>query len=258
MAAETTFISIGDVAIELQRKGTGRPLLLLAGEEMLEPDAAFVATLAKDHEVFIPSPPGFGQTKRPAWIASPDDIAYLYLSLLDKLALGDVDVIGCSLGGWIAAEMAVKNTARLKRLVLVDPYGIKLGGPLSTEIADIWQIGPQKTAALKWHDPEKAKLDTTKLSDEQLATMVRNHESFAALCWEPYMHNRQLPHRLGRIAVPTLMVWGANDGIVSPSYGKAYADLIPGARMTIIPDAGHYPHLEQPAAFLDAIGNFLR
>jgi pimeloyl-ACP methyl ester carboxylesterase len=258
MAEEAAIVAIGDVEIELRRRGRGRPLLLLAGEDMLEADAPFLDALAQDFDIFLPSPPGFGRSNRPDWITSPDDIAYLYLSLLERLALDDVAVVGCSLGGWIAAEMAVKDDARFSRLVLVDPYGVKFGGPAEREIADLWQIGPQKTAALKWRDPAKGKLDTATLSDEQLAMLVRNQESFAAFCWDPYMHNPKLKHRLARIGVPTLLVWGEHDGIVAPSYGKSYGELIPGARLSIVPGAGHYPHLEQPAAFLDAIRDFLR
>jgi pimeloyl-ACP methyl ester carboxylesterase len=257
MSGATSFMAIGDAEIEIERRGAGKPLLLLPGEEMLERDAPFVDELARAFEVVIASPPGFGGSSRPDWITSPDDIAYLYLSLLERLALKDVAVIGCSLGGWIAAELATKDDSRLSRLILVDPYGIKLGGAADRDITDIWQLSPQKVAALKWHDPEKAGRGEGAMSDAQLGLAARNLESFAAMCWEPYMHNPKLKHRLGRIGVPTLLVWGAKDGVVTPDYGKGYRALIPGAALTIIPDAGHYPQLERPEAFLRAIGDFL-
>ncbi|HXS40925.1 MAG TPA: alpha/beta hydrolase [Stellaceae bacterium] len=257
MRGETGFVTIGDAEIEIERRGSGQPLLLLPSEDMLEGEALFVDTLARAFEVIIPAPPGFGASNRPDWITAPDDIAYLYLSLLDRLALEAVTVIGCSLGGWIAAELATKNDTRLSRLVLVDPYGIKPGGPSERDIADIWQLSPQRVAALKWREPPKAALDTAAESDAALAQKARNLESFARFCWEPYMHNPKLAHRLGRIGVPTLMVWGEDDGIVAPAYGEAYRALIPGATLRVIPAAGHYPHLERPDAFLAAIGKFL-
>ena len=156
MSGETSLVTIGDAEIEIERRGKGKPLLLLSSEDMLEGDAPFVDALARAFEVIIPSPPGFGASSRPDWITAPDDIAYLYLSLLDRLALEEVAVIGCSLGGWIAAELATKNDTRLSRLVLVDPYGIKPGGPSERDITDIWQLSPQRVAALKWRDPGQA------------------------------------------------------------------------------------------------------
>ena len=257
MRGETGFVTIGDAEIEIVRRGSGKPLLLLASEDMLESDAPFVNALARAFEVIIPSPPGFGASNRPDWITTPDDIAYLYLSLLDRLALKEVAVIGCSLGGWIAAELATKSDARLSRLVLVDPYGIKPGGPSERDITDIWQLSPQRVAALKWRDPGKAPLDTAGQSDAALTRKARNLESFARYCWEPYMHNPKLNHRLGRIGVPTLLVWGEADGIVAPAYGEAYRALIPGAALRVVPGTAHYPHLERPDAFLDAVATFL-
>jgi len=258
MSSNTGLVTIGDAEIEVERRGAGKPLLLLAGEEMLEREAPFVDDLAAGFEVIMPAPPGFGASSRPDWITSPDDIAYIYLSLLDMLNLDEVAVIGCSLGGWIAAELATKDDGRLSRVVLVDPYGIKLGGAADRDITDIWQLSPQKVAALKWRDPEKAKRDTATMTDAQLGMAARNLESFARFCWEPYMHNPKLKHRLGRIGVPTLLVWGDKDGIVTPDYGRGYRALIPGATLTVIPEAGHYPHLERPDAFLTAVGDFLQ
>ncbi len=257
MSRSASVVAIGDAEIELRRFGTGKPLLLLSGEDLLEPDAPFAAELAAEFEIFAPSPPGFGASNRPEWITAPDDIAYLYLSLIEQLGLDNVTVLGCSLGGWIAAEMATKNDARLARLVLVDPYGIKPGGPAERDIADIWQLSPAKVATLKWRNPESAKRDTAKLSDAQLGMIARNRESFARFCWEPYMHNPKLKHRLARIGVPTLLIWGEADGIVTPSYGAAYAKLIPGAAFKTVPDAAHYPHLEQKDLFLRLIRDFL-
>jgi pimeloyl-ACP methyl ester carboxylesterase len=251
------FVTIGDAAIELKRRGNGPPLLLLPGEEALEADAPLVERLATDHEVLILSPPGFERSHRPGWIVGVDDISYLYLEVLDKLKLTELRVIGCSLGGWIAAEMATKDDGRFSKLVLAAPYGIKVGGPMDRDIADIWTLPPQEVTARKWFNPEKGKRDFNAMSGDELAIVARNIESFARFCWQPYMHNPQLRHRLRRIGVPTLLVWGAYDGIVTSDYGRAYCEMIPGATMTVIDKAGHLPQIEQPDAFMAALAGFL-
>lgn len=254
----TKFITIGDAKIELERRGKGKPLLLLASEEALESEAPFVDELARKFEVIIPSAPGYGRSNRPDWITNMDDIAYIYLDLIEKLDLKKVTVMGFSLGGWIAAEMATKDDSRIAKLVLVDAYGIKVSGPYDRDIQDIWLEHPRKVMALKWHDVEKGKRDFPSMPEDKLAIIARNIETTARFCWEPYMHNPKLKHRLHRIQVPTLVVWGKSDGIVTPDYGKAYSKMIKGAKFATIAKAGHYPHLEQPQAFLKALSGFVR
>lgn len=256
-ARHKEFLTLGGIKIEVERRGRGKPLLLLHGEEALEPEAAFVDDLAASHEVIIPSPPGFGSSERPLWMTRPDDMAFVLLDLVETLKLRAVTVLGFSLGGWVAAEMATMDDSWIGKLVLVAPYGIKLGGPTDRDIADIWLQHPNTVMAQKWHDPAKGKRDFLAMSDEALAVVARNTETTARFCWEPYMHNPKLKHRLHRIASPTLLVWGDHDGIVSAdSYGRGYADLIAGARLEMISGAGHYPHLEQPEAFLRIVRAF--
>jgi pimeloyl-ACP methyl ester carboxylesterase len=250
-------IAKSDLHLEIERRGKGPPLLLLYGEEALELDAPFLSDLAQQYEVIIPSPPGFGRSERPDWVTNPDDIAYIYLDLIDELGLCRMPVIGCSLGGWIAAEMATKNDSFISALVLVDPYGIKIGKPTDRDIADVWLLHPDEVAALKWHDVAKGKRDFPSMSEDKLTVVARNMESFARFCWDPYMHNPRLKHRLHRIKAPTLLIWGEQDGIVTPRYGQAYRDLIPGASMAVIPQAGHLPHIEQPEVFMKELCRFL-
>ena len=256
--SSTKFITIGDVQIELERRGKGKPILLLPSEESLEPDAAFVDALARKFEVIIPQAPGYGRSNRPDWITNMDDIAYIYLDLIEKLGLKKVTLMGFSLGGWIAAEMATKDDSSIAKLVLVDAYGIKVGGPYDRDIFDIWLEHPKKVMEKKWHDVEKGKRDFPSMPEDKLAIIARNIETTARFCWEPFMHNPKLKHRLHRIQVPTLVVWGQNDGIVAPAYGKAYSKAIKGAKFAAIAKAGHYPQLEQPEAFMKAIGGFVR
>jgi pimeloyl-ACP methyl ester carboxylesterase len=253
----TSFVEIAGIRLEVARVGRGAPLLLLYGEEALELGAPFLDVLAADRELVIPSPPGFGRSERPDWVSTPDDISYLYLELLDRLGLNGIQALGCSLGGWIALEMATKDAGAFSRMVLVDPYGVKFGTPEEREIADIWVLHPATVAKLKWFDPAKGERDYKAMPEEALAVVARNNESFARFCWEPYMHNPKLRHRLQRVRAPTLFVWGERDGIVTPQYGRAYADQVPGATMAVIARAGHYPHLEQPATFMKHLRQFL-
>src|SRR5262245_37774502 len=105
--------------------GRGRTLLLLYGEEALELEPPFRDLHVCGRELFVPSPPVFGLSDRPDWLTNPDDIAYLYLELLDRLGLRGIDALGCSLGGWIALEMATKDAAAFARMALVAPYGAR-------------------------------------------------------------------------------------------------------------------------------------
>ncbi len=250
-------LKIQDIDLEVERRGTGAPLVLLDDEEGLTRASPLVDELAKSFEVIIPSAPGFGHSSRPNWIETMDDISYILLDFLDAEGLEDVTLIGFSLGGWIAAEMATKNCARIGRMALVDPYGIKVGGPWDRDIQDIWFLDKETVQDLKYADPQNGDIDYTEMPDDELEVIARNRESFARFCWNPYMHNPKLKGRLHRIGIPTLVVWGAADGVITTDYGRAFAGEIPGARFEVVEDGGHFPHLEQPKAFTEILDGFL-
>ena len=167
-------------------------------------------------------------------------------------------MIGASLGGWVAAEMAVKCADRLAGLVLVAPMGIKVGDRETRDIPDIFALHPDEVVRLQYRDPARTAVDYPTLSDDQLTVIARNREATAQYVWEPYFHNPKLRRRLHRIGVPTLLLWGADDRFVTADYyGAAYRAAIPGARLETIERAGHFPHLEQPAALVERVGRFL-
>jgi pimeloyl-ACP methyl ester carboxylesterase len=257
LGKNASLVRLYGLELEVERRGRGQPLLVLYGEEALELDAPVLVELAKKYELIIPSPPGFGASERPDWIESPDDIAYIYLDLAQSLGLHAVPTIGFSFGGWLALEMATKDASFCAKLVLVDPYGVKIGGPTDRDIVDPWNIHPTKAAGLKWFEPEKGKRDFGAMPEHELTIVARNNESFARFCWDPCLHNPKLMRRLHRVRVPTLFVWGEHDGIVSPDYGKAFSRKIPQAKFAIVGQAGHYPHLEQPTEFLTLVQDFL-
>jgi pimeloyl-ACP methyl ester carboxylesterase len=251
-----TDVLAGGVPLSYLDLGAGAPILVLHGAGGLQPDAPFLSGLAKHGRVIAPTHPGFGRAELPDWIDSIDDLAYIYLDLLDALDLHDVTVIGFSLGGWIAAEIATKSTARIARVILVDAVGIKISDRLTRDVTDIFATEPAELMRLTFHDPSKAP-DLSTLSDEAVEIIARNREASALYIWEPYAHNPKLVRRLHRIDKPVLLLWGESDGIVTPAYGRAYAERIPGARFEIIAGAGHVPQLEQPDAFVAGVARFI-
>jgi pimeloyl-ACP methyl ester carboxylesterase len=249
-------LRLGEIELELHEAGDGPPLLFLHTGGGFEPDADYVGMLARRHRLIAPSHPGFGHSSLPDWMDSIDDIAHVYLELMDRLDLRRVKMIGCSIGGWIAAELATKTPDRFEKLVLVGPEGVKTGRRDQLDIPDIFALPQEEMARLRFHDPAKAKIDLAKLSPEQLRIMARNAETLALLVWEPYMHNPKLAHRLHRLTMPVLMMRGASDGIVSAEYLARYAKLVPQARIETIEAAGHLPQIEQPEAFVQKIVAF--
>lgn len=240
------------VEVQVARKGAGTPLLLLHGGGGSVINQPFTDELAKNFEIIAPTHPGFDGTKVPDHFDGMADLVYLYLDLLDALDIKNAVLMGISLGGWLAAELAVLPTGRFSKMILVDAVGVKIGGPTDRDIADVFGLPPDKAAKLMWHDPSQAR-DMSGLSDEALQAIAGNRIALGLYSWEPYMHNPKLRYRLHRVSVPTLLIWGASDGLVKPDYGRAYADLIPGAKFVAIPEAGHSPYTEQTEAFLSQV-----
>jgi pimeloyl-ACP methyl ester carboxylesterase len=258
--------------LEILRRGTGRTggrgILLLHGVNNISPEAPFLDLLAEHGEVIAPSHPGFGNSLRPPDFDTMYDLVRLYLDVLEAIPNDRVTVIGFSFGGWIAAEVAVVGSPKLDGLILVDPVGIKLGGREERDIVHFFNTSPEELNRKSWHDPTTRPPGTYGLgwhatiseamSDEEMIRLARNWDALCLYAWRPHMYNPQLVHWLRRIAVPTLVLWGKSDHIVTPEYGCAYAALIPGARFQTIEAAGHHPELEQPGVFVDHVAAFLR
>jgi pimeloyl-ACP methyl ester carboxylesterase len=250
-------LNIDGVSLELEERGSGQPLLFLHPGEGLQPRRPWLELLAQRFRVIAPHHPGWGNSTLPDWLMTVDDLAYLYLDLAASEGLQDAILVGACFGGWIAAEMAVRDTRRFAKLVLVDPLGIKIGGITERDIADMHAMSHDEYIRLAWADPAKGERDLTHLPDTELAGIARGREAFARFGWKPYMHNPHLKRWLHRIDVPTLLLWGEQDGIVSVAYGRAWQHEIPAAHMEIITAAGHFPHWEQPHEFADRLGHFV-
>jgi len=251
-------ISVAGVEVDVLERGQGAPVLYLHGGAGIAPDLPFIERIAKVRRVLAPSHPGFGKSSLPDWIDSIDDIAHIYLELMDRLELTRIDLVGFSVGGWIAAEVATKVPERIVRLALIAPVGVKTGTPDKLDIPDIFAMPRDKLDRLRFHDPRKNPADLGTMSDEELNVVARNSETLALLTWEPYMHNPKLKHRLHRIAAPTLFLRGAQDGIVSAEYLERYAALVPKAKIETIAEAGHLPHVEQREATASKVLEFLQ
>lgn len=242
-------MNVSGVDLEIEERGSGQPLLFLHAGEGLEPQRPWLDLLAKRYRVIAPSHPGFGRSTLPDWVGVADDLAYLYLDLAVMLGLKDAVLAGACFGGWIAAEMAVRNTTAFARLVLAAPLGIKVRGRDDRDIADFHSMTREEFLAAAWANPSEGDRDLTKLADTEVAAVVRGREALTLFGWKPYMHNPRLKRWLHRIDKPTLLIWGDKDSIVTPEYGEGWRAAIPGAKLEIIPGCGHFPHWEKPEAF---------
>jgi pimeloyl-ACP methyl ester carboxylesterase len=250
--------SIAGIDLEVIRGGLGRPLLALHGFQTIDPSAPFLAELAAHASIIAPSHPGFGDSARPADFETMYDLVHFYLDLLDTLPDERIDVIGFSFGGWLAAELAIKAGHRMNRLVLVDSVGIKVSDRETPDIFDVFNQHPEESIRRSWHDPARWRPPYDAMTDEQIVRIARNREALCLYAWHPYLHNPHLKRWLHRVRVPTVVLWGASDRIVLPSYGEAFARLIPGARFELIAAAGHHPEIEQAGAFVERVGAFLQ
>jgi pimeloyl-ACP methyl ester carboxylesterase len=249
-------MTINGIELEVLHRGSGTPLLLLHGMDTVPPQARFLDLLGQHGEIIAPSSPGFGNTKRPPDFDTIYDLVHLYLAVIDELPYEKITLMGLSFGGWIAAEVALACRHRLAKLILVDPVGIKIGDRETRDIVDVFNVNPAEVRRCSWHDAAKAP-DYEAMSDDELIIHARNWEALCLYAWHPYMYNPQLKQWLGRIRVPTLLLWGAGDRIVTQDYGRAYSALIPGSRLEVIDEAGHHPEIEQPERFVERVAAFL-
>jgi pimeloyl-ACP methyl ester carboxylesterase len=246
-------IVLNGVTVDVLDRGSGPSVLLLHPEIGLDEDLPVLDLLARKARVIAPSHPGFGRSPVAPSIATVDDLAYLYLDLLKALDLRDVCLVGISLGGWIAAEIAIKSTDRLSSVVFANPVGIKVGPREHRDMIDIFALRDEDFRKLAYSDPSVAVSDYSRLSDEKILRIARSRDATARYCWSPYMHDPKLRSRMHRIDVPSLVLWGEDDGLASSRYGAAFADLIPAARFHTMPKAGRFPHIEQPERFAEQV-----
>jgi len=254
MPHSVEMITVAGATVRLFRGGTGQPLVFLHGAGGHTGWMAFLDELATRFAVFAPEHPGFGQSDDPPWLDEVADLAYFHLDLLKALGLDRVHLMGTSLGGWIAAEMAVRNTTRLASLTLVGAVGITADG---NPIPDIFRMPDAENLRRFYADPERAARRLADLAKADMSLFAKNRATVMRLAYRPRFHNPGLAKWLHRIDVPTLLLWGAEDGLVPPKFGEAYRTLIPRSRLVVLPETGHAPFDEQKEAFLAAFRDFI-
>jgi pimeloyl-ACP methyl ester carboxylesterase len=244
-----------DLDVTLTEAGTGRPMLVLHGGGGPQTVAPLVGHYAETRHVLTPTHPGWNGTPRPDRLARIEDLAAVYLDFLRQEDLGDVVVIGSSLGGWIAADMATRDDDhRIARLILIDSVGVDIEGQ---PIRDFFALDPRGVAEYSFHDSDRFYMDPATVPPEQVARQRANMTTMRTMAGDPYMHDPSLLARLALIRVLTVVVWGESDRIVTPGYGRAMADRIGDATFQVIAEAGHLPQIEQPASTFAAIDAFL-
>jgi pimeloyl-ACP methyl ester carboxylesterase len=244
---------IGPVEVTVTDDGTGHAFLLLHGGAGPQSVAGFANLLStRGARVITPTHPGFGGTPRPESLDSIAGLARVYAALLDQIDLDDVTVIGNSIGGWIAAEMALTGSPRIGSLVLVDAAGIEVAGH---PIADFFSLTLDQVAKLSYHDPDRFRIDPTTMSEQQRAVFAGNRSSLAIYAGAA-MTDPALRGRLANVTVPALVVWGDSDQMVDTDYGRAYAAAIPGATFVLLTGTGHVPQIETPEQLLTPVWDF--
>jgi pimeloyl-ACP methyl ester carboxylesterase len=247
---KVTIKEYGDIAA-----AGGSGVLILHGGGGTQSVAGLAAALAEHAYVIVPTHPGFDGTARVPWADSVADLADAYLDLLAELGLTSVMVIGNSLGGWIASEMALRDIeGRVKSMVLLNGLGIRPDN--GTQLVDIRTLPPVAIGKLAFASAAFRPNPAT-MSDEQRAGMAANQQTLAIYAGEDFTFAPKLRWRLHRVTVPVLVAWGEEDGIATAEYGRAYAATFPNGHYQPIADAGHFPHIEQPGAVLGAIGDFV-
>jgi pimeloyl-ACP methyl ester carboxylesterase len=241
----------GAAGVAVSEYGDGQPFLLLHGGGGPDTVTGFGELFAKTHDVavIVPTHPGFGGTARPGALTSIRDLAALYVALIGQLELDDVTVIGNSIGGWIAAEMALLASPRVSGSILVDAVGIEVPGH---PIADFFSLTMDQVFSLSFHNPEPFRIDPATLPPAAQAAAAGNRAALATYAGAA-MSDPTLAGRLAHLELPTLVLWGDSDQIADPDYGRAYAAAIPHARFQLLKDTGHLPQIETPDQLMNTI-----
>jgi pimeloyl-ACP methyl ester carboxylesterase len=243
-----SFVEAAGCRVRLRRGGAGEPLLFLHGASGAPAILPFMEKLAQRFDVLVTEHPGYGQSDEPEWLENIHDVAYFYLDFLKKLNLSGVTLVGSSMGGWIALEIAVRDTSRIKSLVLVSPAGVAAPG---APPADIFLMPPEDLVRSLFHDSKLAEARLAMPEDVDLS--LKNRHTTARLAWEPRLHDPHLPKWLHRIDVPVKIIWGRQDRILPVGIMDELKRRIPKAQTFVLENCGHLPHAEKVDEFVEIV-----
>ena len=251
-----TELNLRGTKILQTRSGKGETVLFLHGAGGATPWAHFQEALAAQFELVVPDHPGFGRSDDPTWLRSVPDMANFYLDYLESQNMQGVHLVGHSLGGWIAAELAVRNSTRLKSLTLIAPAGIRVKGVPAGD-AFIWS--PEELVRNLYCDQAWAERQLSRPpSGDELDIVIKNRYTFAKLAWQPRNFDPNLEKWLHRIHVPTHIVWGAADNLLPVEYGQLWKERIAGSTLSLIDKCGHLPQVERAEETAELVCGFLR
>ena len=254
MNFSNSLVEVNGCKVTLKRGGAGRPLLYLHGASGAATVRPFLQELAREYDVFVPEHPGFGGSDEPEWLDNIHDLAYFYLDFMEQFDMKDAIVLGSSIGGWLALEIAIRDTSRIRALSVIGPAGIYVPG---LKKGDMFLWSPEEKVRNLFFDAAIAeRMLAQKPAPEQIEAEVKNQYTVAKLAWEPRMYDPHLHKWLHRIRMPAQIVWGDSDKVLPAGYATEFARLIPGARVDIIPACGHLPQVEKPEVFLRAFRDF--
>ena len=248
MTFSDSFVEVDGCKTHLRRGGAGKPLLFLHGASGAPAIMPFMEKLASRFDVLVPEHPGYGQSDEPEWLENIHDMAYFYLDFLKALDLKQTTVVGSSMGGWIAMEMAVRDTSRIKSLVLVSPAGIAAPGVLP---ADIFLLPPEEVVKRLFFDEKLA--EARLAQPENVDVSLKNRHTTARLAWDPRLHDPFLPKWLHRIDVPVKIIWGREDRILPVGFVEEYRRLLPRAEIHVLDRVGHLPQAERVDEFVELV-----
>lgn len=248
---------VGDTDLQVITGGTGKPLLVLHGELGFPGWLKWTAALAQKRTLCIPLHPGFGKTPMADWIMDVRDLAAFYSRFVREQKMAPVEVIGFSLGGYIAAEMAIANSAQFKKMVLVGAAGLK---PPQGEIFDLFTVTARaflNKNVVDTQGDEFKKLFGGEQTPEQYEAWEDARAETARIAWKPYLYTQSMANLLANVAdLPTLLVWGKKDAVTPLSAGELYHQKIVGSKLVTL-DCGHMPEVEKPDDFVRELTSFL-
>ena len=249
-----TVKEIAGIKLHASRAGSGKTVLVLHHDIGTVDRLPFYDALAEKFDVIVPHHPGWGKSERPAWTRHPRDIAAIYAWLLADLGLTGVSLVGLGFGGWIAAEMSSLAPEAYARLVLVGAMGIK---PPEGDIADQAIVSYIDYPSSGFHDPAAFTAVYGDVTTDQLEAWDIAREMCFRNAWKPYMYSQTLPHLLGGVRAPALVVWGEHDRIVPIIVQDQYVSALRYARKEVMSNAGHCVDMEQPEAFANLVATFV-